>query len=89
MPEMIGKVRCVRVNETAGFLTIEDEGTGEMEVFILWLLPGSSIPSSLTSFTRIVHSMWLSLIRQARDDDLTVTVVHPDNSAEVVALQLN
>ena len=70
-------------------MTIEEVGTGDTETFILWFLPGTSIPSSLTSFTRIMHSMWLSLLREARENDLTVTLVHPTNSAEVTALGLN
>ena len=91
MPEMIGTVECVRVSADTGFMTIKEAGTGDTETFVLWFLPGASggIPSSLTSFTRIMHSMWLSLLREARDKNLTVTVVHPTNSAEVLALQLN
>lgn len=91
MPEIIGKVQCVRIADASAFVTIEEVGTGDTETFILWLLPGtgSGIPSNLTSFTRIMHSMWLSLLREARENDLTVTLVHPTNSAEVTALGLN
>jgi hypothetical protein len=91
VPEIIGTVQCMRVSADAAFVTIEEVGTGDTETFILWFLPGTSggIPSSLTSFTRIMHSMWLSLLREARSNNLTVTVVHPTGSAEVTALQLN
>lgn len=91
MPEMVGTVQCVRVAASSAFVTIEEVGTGDTETFILWFLPGTSsgIPSTLTSFTRIMHSMWLSQLREGRARDLTVTVIHPNDSAEITALQLN
>jgi hypothetical protein len=87
MPVKTGTVECVRVSESAAFTRIQ--GTdGVDETFILWYAPGTQIPRTLTSFTRIVHSMWLSMLREAQANSLTVQVFHPTNSAEVTALQL-
>jgi hypothetical protein len=87
VPEMSGTVRCVRVSDFSAFTTIEDT-TGDRETFILWFNPGAQIPSQLTSFTRVLHSMWLSMLREAQTNNLIVTIVHPTNSAEVTAIQV-
>jgi hypothetical protein len=86
MAEITGTVRCIRVAEGAGFTAIQDAVTGETEAFILWF--GTSIPDELTAFTRVLHSQWVSLLREAHTHNQTVTVVHPDGSAEVTALQV-
>ena len=85
MPTITGTVRCLRVNETFGFTTIQ-EAPGETETFILWF--GSSIPPDLTAFTRIAQSMWVSLLREAHANGLTVTLTHAANSAVVGDIQL-
>lgn len=85
MPTMTGTVKCLRLNEGAGFTTIE-ESPGVTETFILWF--GTTIPPDLTSFTRIVHSMWVSLLREAHANGLTVRISHPTNSAAVTDVQL-
>jgi hypothetical protein len=85
MPTITGTVKCLRVNETFGFTTIQ-ESPGETETFILWF--GTTIPSSLTSFTRIAHSMWVSMLREAHANGLTVQISHPTNSAVVSDVQL-
>ena len=81
---MIGTVRCVSVSEGSAFTTIQN-AAGVRETFILWF-PG--IPLSLTSFTRILHSMWLSLLREANSTGREVRIVHRDNGAEVFTVQL-
>ena len=85
MATTTGTVKCLRVSEGAGFTTIE-QSPGVTETFILWF--GTSIPSSLTSFTRIAHSMWVSILRDAHANRLTVSVFHPDGSAIVSDVQL-
>jgi hypothetical protein len=84
---MTGTVVCVRVAEASAFTTIED-ATGEQESFVLWFLPGDAIPAELTAFTRVLHSMWISLLREAHSSGSPVTIVHPDNSAEISELEL-
>lgn len=85
MPEMTGTVTCFQLAEIAAFTTIKDAACNE-ETFILWF--GSTIPQDLNAFSRVVHSMWVSVLREAHANGLTVTVVHPNNSAEIIALQL-
>lgn len=85
MPQMTGTVDCVSVSDLAGFTMIED-AAGDKEAFILWF--GTTIPPQLTSFTRIFHSMWISLLREAHSNNLTVRISHPNNSAEVTNVQL-
>lgn len=85
MPEMTGTVKCLQLQESAAFTTIED-GAGHKETFILWF--GDIIPRDLTSFTRVVHSMWVSVLREAHSRGRTVTVMHPSSSAEITGLRL-
>jgi hypothetical protein len=89
VPQMIGTVNCLQVSDTAGFTQIRD-AAGNTETFILWFLPGTSggIPRTLNSFTRVLHSMWVSLLREAVAGRLTVRVSHPTNSSEVLNVQL-
>jgi hypothetical protein len=85
MPMFTGTVTCVEIAESFGFTTVRDSG-GDTETFILYF--GSSIPATLTAFTRIQHSMWLSLLRESITNRLPVTISHPDNSAEVLFVRL-
>jgi hypothetical protein len=85
---MIGRVNCLRISDTAGFTEIRD-AAGNTETFTLWFLPGTGgIPGTLNSFTRVLHSMWVSLLREALAGRLTVRVTHPTNSSEVLNVQL-
>jgi hypothetical protein len=85
MPTIVGTVKCFRVSEDFGFTTIE-EAPGVTETFILWF--GTTIPPNLTSFTRIAHSMWVSMLRDAHANGLTVRLSHASGSAIVGDLQL-
>jgi hypothetical protein len=85
MPIVTGTVKCLQISEGAGFTTIE-EAPGVNETLILWF--GTTIPPQITSFTRVVHSMWVSLLREAHANGLTVRVSHPSGSAEVSNVQL-
>ena len=89
MPNVTGTVDCLSISEVAGFVTIE-ETTGDKETFILWFSPGggSGIPPQLNAFTRVLHSMWVSQLREAHSNGLTVTISHPTNSAEVTTVRL-
>lgn len=89
MPSITGTVNCLQVSEFAGFTTIRD-AAGHTETFILWFGSGggSGIPPELNSFSRVLHSMWVSLLREAHSNGLTVTVAHLDNSAAITSLQL-
>lgn len=86
MPIVDGTVDCVSVSENAGFTKIR-KPDNTTEVFILWFL-SSNIPTTVSSFTRVMHSMWLSMLREAQSTGAEVRVSHPTNSAEVTTLQL-
>jgi hypothetical protein len=82
MAIMTGNVTCVRVFDDAGFTQLVD-AAGERETFILWLAP-----PEVSAFERIMHSMWVSLLREALVNGLPVMVVHPDGNARVNTVQL-
>lgn len=86
MPQFVGTVDCVSVSEGAGFTTLED-ADGVKETFILWF--ATTIPSSLTAFTRVLHSMWLALLRDAAANGWSVTISHPTDSAEVTNVRID
>lgn len=85
MPTFNGNVTCVNVADGSAFTTIQDS-TGTRETFILYF--GTTIPPNVTSFTRILHSMWLSMLRDAMTNGLTVKVGHPTGSAAISSVQL-
>ena len=85
MAMFTGTVTCVQIAEGFGFTTVRDSG-GNTETFILYF--GNTIPATLTAFTRIQHSMWLSLLRESITNGVPVTISHPSNSAEVTAIRL-
>lgn len=89
MAETTGTVRCLSIAESAAFITI-DETTGGSETLILWFAPGTGggIPQNLTAFTRILHSMWVSQLRDAHTNNRTVEIIHPDGSAEIQGVRL-
>lgn len=84
-----GTVHCLHIANDFGFTTI-DKDTGGSETFIIWAFPGTGggIPDNLTAFTRILHSMWVSQLREAQANNLTVEIVHGDRSAAVQAVRL-
>jgi hypothetical protein len=83
-----GNVKCLQIADDFPFTTIEGGGTSE--IFILWFFPGtgSGIPSNINAFTRVMHSMWVSMLREARASNLTIRVVSPSGSAAVSLVQL-
>jgi hypothetical protein len=79
---MTGTVRCLQLSEKNGSTTIQD-AAGARETFTLYFLPGTpgGTPPTITAFTRILHSMWVSLLREAHANNLTVDVIAVDGSA--------
>lgn len=86
MPLFTGTVTCLSVSEGAGFTTIQD-ADGSRETFILWF--STTIPGTLTAFTRVLHSMWLALLRDAAANGWSVTISHPEDSAEVTNVRVD
>lgn len=87
MADITGTVTCIQVGDDFAFTTIND-GAGDSETFILWLSPGSNIPPAVNAYTRVMHSMWISMLREAKANNLTVRVASPSNSAAVSFVQL-
>ena len=83
MPTIRGTVDCLQISDDSGFVTIVDSTTGERETLILWFIPGSSIPAILTSYTRVMHSMWISLLREAHTNNGTVSVITSSSTSAV------
>ena len=99
MPETTGLVQCVRVGDPLStgdfcFATlvvpkgfIGNTWVNEMEHFILWW-SGVTAPWDPDEGTRMTHGWWLSLLREAMANDLSVTITHESNSAIVTSLQV-
>jgi hypothetical protein len=80
--DIIGTVTCLQIGDDWAFTTIDD-GAGDSETFILWYFP-----TELTSFTRILHSSWVSLLREAKTANIQVRVTSSGSSAYVSMMQL-
>jgi|1186.fasta_scaffold517643_2 hypothetical protein len=78
-----GVVRCVFTADDSGFTTITDNQTATNETLVLWFAP-----REITEFTRVLHSMWISQLREAMAGGIQVTLAHGDNDATVTSVQL-
>lgn len=87
MPELIGAVRCVRVAEDAAFTCVNEQGTTNNTLFILWW-EGVSTPANPPARLRIAQSNWVSLLREGLASNTPVTITHPTNSSLVSNVQL-
>lgn len=85
MPTIRGNVDCLQVSDDSSFVTIEDPSTGSRETLILWFNPGpgGGIPSTLTSYTRVMHSMWISLLRDAHTNNGLVSIITSSSSSAI------
>lgn len=70
------------VADSVGKVNVVDETDGVVEGFLLW----SRRPADVAD--RIVHSMWVSLCRDAIVAGKRVTITHGDSSSTVDAVQL-
>jgi hypothetical protein len=73
----------LQLGDDWGFTTIKDVTTATNETFVLWYAP-----KQITEFTRVLQSMWVSLLRQAMANSLQVTIGALDGSAQVASVQL-
>ena len=79
-----GRVECLNVGDDFGFVGIREDGTGDFEAFIVWFSP--SLP---TAFIRLLHSMWLGMLREALTTGDQVQISHEDDSAFILSLRVN
>jgi len=83
MATVTGVVDCIRVLNDECFIKIIENETDEIETFIAWV--SQTDPSA---FTRIMHSMWLSLLRDSLDSGRSVTVVTASHGAIITQVEL-
>lgn len=83
MASTTGSVVCLQLGDDFGFTTIKNATTATNETFVLWFAP-----RQITEFTRVLQSMWVSLLRQAMANSLKVTIVTPTSSAQVSSVEL-
>lgn len=83
MAETIGRVECIQVAEDACFVGIKEEMSNVLEAFIVWFAP--ELP---TAFTRLLHTMWLSMLREAFTTGDLVKIFHHPDSAYINNLEI-
>ncbi len=85
MAIIVGKVECLNIGDDNAFVRIRESAT-DTETLILWFNPQN--PSA---FTRVMHSMWTSLLRDAMSDgrEVRVTTGSGSNSAFITTVQAN
>ena len=83
MPTITGVVECVRIADDNAFVRIRESG-GDLETLIVWFSP-----SDPSAFTRVMHSMWVSILRDAITSNKTVTAITASGGAQILSLTLN
>jgi hypothetical protein len=73
-----------KIGDDFGFMRIIEDGTGDFEAFIIWFAP-----SEPSAFTRVLRSMWLSMLREALTTSEQVQISHADDSAFINSLRVN
>jgi hypothetical protein len=83
MATVTGVVDCIRVLNDECLIKVIENETDEIETFIVWVSP-----TDPSAFTRIMHSMWLSLLRDSLDSGRSVTVVTARHGALITQVEL-
>ena len=84
MPIVNGTVTCLQVEDDIGFAGIaESAPSNTTEFFVLWFNPGD--PSA---FTRIMQSMWLSMLKDSLLTGKSVEMSF-DNTYTLLYVRLN
>jgi hypothetical protein len=78
-----GPVTCLNVGDDYAFTSIRDQTSGQIGVYILWYYPGD-----IPVVDRMRLSMWLAMVRDAMSRCIDVSVVHDENDAYVISVQL-
>ena len=79
MAVTIGKVQYIKVGDDFGFVEIRDQGTTEVELFIIWFF--TSGPGGPIGF-------WTLQLMTALTRNLTVEITHGDQSAFIEQVKL-
>ncbi len=83
MASITGIVDCINVADDQGFVSIIDNETDMVETFIIW-----SSPRDPSAFTRVMHSMWISFLRDSLDSGRNVTVTTLSTGALITGVTL-
>ena len=79
MPVTAGTVQYVKVGDDYGFVEIQDEGTSEIEVFIIWF--ADSGPGGPVGF-------WTLQLMMALTQRLPVEISHDAQSAYILQVKV-
>jgi len=83
MATITGAVECIRLADDIGFVRIR-EASNETETLLIWFSP-----SDPSAFTRVLHSMWVSMLRDSITSNKTVTAITSSGGAQILSLTLN
>lgn len=79
-----GPVNCMLISSSASYVSIQDTATNQAVIFILW----NSL-DGLPSYTTTKANMWVSLLKDARNNGKTVTLNSvSDTDATVSTVQI-
>ncbi|HXM54040.1 MAG TPA: hypothetical protein VOB72_01530 [Candidatus Dormibacteraeota bacterium] len=78
-----GPVTCLQVGDDYAFTAIRDTTSGDIEILILWYYPGD-----IPVVDRMRLSMWVAMLRDALGSCTNVSVVHDENDAYALTVQL-
>lgn len=80
MATVIGIVDCVLIGDDFGFVSIIEDVTNDLETFLIW-----SSPAEPSAFTRVMHSMWISLLRDSLVNGKKVRVVTSSSTGGLIS----
>lgn len=78
-----GKVKCLHTTGRVSIVAITDDQTGTDELFNM-----SSFVDGQSVSAQILHSMWLSILRDAYEAGNQVTIFHKETSGLIDELQI-
>jgi hypothetical protein len=86
MSQIQGKVRYIKVGDDFGFAKIQEDGTGDEEVFaVWWYQAGQTKPPT---YRRTIQGMQISLLTEALVNGLSVIIQRNDNTGAFEFVQL-
>ena len=83
MATLKGTVSQLEVYETFAWARIEEASSGDIEKVTVWSEAEDYSPQQ-----RLVHGIWMSILREALVNRLTVEVYHPDDSSLVTSVHV-
>jgi len=84
MSLVTGKVTCLQIEDDRGYAGILEPNAAKPEFFILW-----SNPDDPSAFTRIMQSMWISLLKDSLLTAKSVELSFDDQTHGLIHVRLN